>query len=74
LLLSGEFDTTVAPQAVRDLYADIASTRTVFVEFACSSHRAQHQTRYKIVQEGSLDWLLHESLDGMQTGMVRKGD
>jgi pimeloyl-ACP methyl ester carboxylesterase len=74
LLISGEFDATVAPQAVRDLYQDLGTPRKVFLELACSGHRAQHQTRYKFVQGASLDWLINGSLDGLQAGVVRKGD
>jgi pimeloyl-ACP methyl ester carboxylesterase len=74
LLISGEFDATVAPEAVHDLYEDLTTPRKVFLELACSGHRAQHQTRYKIVQGASLDWLLSGSLDGLQSGVVRKGD
>ena len=75
LLISAEFDDVVMPpRAVRDLYEDLGTPHKVFVELACSGHKAQFQARYKLVQQGSLDWLLTGSINGVASGMVRVGD
>jgi pimeloyl-ACP methyl ester carboxylesterase len=74
LLISGEYDDVVAPQAVRDLYEDVGTPHKVFLELACTGHKAQFQARYKIVQGASLDWLLYGSVDGVKEGSIRKGD
>ncbi len=74
LLMSGELDTTVPPQNVRDLFQDLGAEQKVFLELACTSHGAQSQSHYKIVQDASIDWLLNGSLDGQTSGSLRKGD
>jgi pimeloyl-ACP methyl ester carboxylesterase len=74
LLMSGEFDTRVLPQNVRDLFADIGSSQKLFLELACTSHRAQHQTQYAIVQQASLSWLVKGSVEGKRDGVLRLGD
>jgi pimeloyl-ACP methyl ester carboxylesterase len=74
LLISGEYDDVVMPQAVRDLYEDLGTPHKIFVELACSGHKAQFQARYKLVQQGSLDWLVTGSINGAASGVLRVGD
>jgi hypothetical protein len=37
LLIAGEYDKRVAPDRVRDLYADLGAREKVFIDLNCSS-------------------------------------
>src|SRR5437762_13125340 len=48
LMVTGAHDKQVAPERVRDLYADLGSKEKVIVELACSSHNAMWEKNHQI--------------------------
>jgi fermentation-respiration switch protein FrsA (DUF1100 family) len=53
LLMSGELDMEVSPEAVRDLHADLGSSRKVFVSIACTFHYVPYEYRLMRATSGS---------------------
>lgn len=64
LLMSGTFDKTVSPQAVRNLYTDLGSQQKVFVPIPDSSHFAMWETNYRLILQASLEWLQKGTFNG----------
>src|SRR5258706_122683 len=60
LLETGAHDKQVAPERVRDLYADLGSKQKVIIDLACSSHNAMWE-RNRLL-------LFKDSLEGLQDG------
>ncbi|HTC89078.1 MAG TPA: alpha/beta fold hydrolase [Bryobacteraceae bacterium] len=73
LMVTGEHDKQVPPDRVRDLYADLASERKVFVDLACSSHNAMWEKNHLLLFKASAEWLTKGSVNGMQEGMLKLG-
>ena len=73
LMISGAFDKQVAPQGVRDLYADLAGAQKVFIDLACSSHNAMWERNHGLLFRASLEWLEKGTVNGQQQGMLRVG-
>jgi len=73
LLVSGAYDKQVAPNGVRTLYGDLGSTQKVFVDLACSSHNALWEKNHLLLFGASLEWLTKGTVDGQQTGMLKRG-
>jgi pimeloyl-ACP methyl ester carboxylesterase len=73
LMVSGAHDKQVAPERVRDLYADLGSRTKVFIDLACSSHNAMWEKNHLLLFKASLDWLTKGSVNGTQQGMQRLG-
>jgi pimeloyl-ACP methyl ester carboxylesterase len=73
LMVSGEFDKQVAPQRVRELYADAPAHRNVFIDLACSSHNAIWEKNHLVLFRASLEWLTKGTALGKQEGMLRLG-
>jgi pimeloyl-ACP methyl ester carboxylesterase len=73
LLVSGENDKQVNPDRVRALYADLGSSRKVFVSLACSSHNAMWEKNHLLLFKASLEWLEQGAVNGQQNGMVKLG-
>jgi pimeloyl-ACP methyl ester carboxylesterase len=73
LMVSGAHDKQVAPERVRDLYADLGSTQKVFVDLACSSHNAMWEKNHLLLFRASLEWLAKGTVNGMEQGMIRLG-
>jgi pimeloyl-ACP methyl ester carboxylesterase len=73
LMISGQYDKQVAPERVRELYADIGSRQKVFVDLACSSHNAMWEKNHALLFLASLQWLTQGSVKGKQEGMLRLG-
>ena len=73
LMISGAHDKQVAPDRVRDLYADVASADKVFVDLACSSHNAMWERNHLLLFRASLEWLMQGTVNGMKSGMVKLG-
>jgi len=73
LMVSGAHDKQVAPDRVRELYADIASSEKVFVDLACSSHNAMWERNHLLLFRASLEWLTQGTVNGTKTGMLKLG-
>ena len=73
LMVSGAHDKQVAPDRVRDLYADAGSTEKVFVDLACSSHNAMWERNHLLLFRASLEWLTHGTVNGTKSGMLKLG-
>ena len=73
LMVSGAHDKQVAPDRVRELYADIASSEKVFVDLACSSHNAMWERNHLLLFRASLEWLTQGTVNGAKTGMLKLG-
>ena len=73
LMVSGAHDKQVNPDRVRELYADIGSSKKVFVDLACSSHNAMWEKNHLLLFQASLEWLQKGSVQGKQEGMLRLG-
>jgi pimeloyl-ACP methyl ester carboxylesterase len=73
LMVSGIHDKQVAPERVRELYADLGSTQKVFVDLGCSSHNAMWEKNHLLLFHASLEWLSQGSVNGMKTGIVKLG-
>jgi pimeloyl-ACP methyl ester carboxylesterase len=73
LLVSGELDQEVNPQAVRDLYTDLGSQAKVFLAVPCSSHYLVYETRHTVLLHASLEWLSHGTFEGQSQGSFERG-
>ena len=73
LMVSGAYDKQVAPDRVRELYADLGSTEKVFVDLACSSHNATWERNHLLLFRASLEWLTKGSVNGTKAGMLKLG-
>ncbi len=73
LMISGQHDKQVAPQRVRDLYADLAAKQKVFIDLACSSHNAMWEKNHLLLFQASLEWLKDGTVQGKQQGEIRLG-
>ena len=73
LMISGAHDRQVAPQRVRDLFADLASQQKIFVDLACSSHNAMWEKNHLLLFRASLDWLKDGKVQGKSEGEIRLG-
>jgi pimeloyl-ACP methyl ester carboxylesterase len=73
LAISGAYDKQVAPERVRELYADIGSTKKVFVDLACSSHNAIWEKNHLWLFRASLEWLGKGTVNGMEQGILKMG-
>ena len=73
LMVSGAHDKQVAPDRVRELYADIGSSDKVFVDLACSSHNAMWERNHLLLFRASLEWLTQGTVNGTKTGILKLG-
>ncbi len=73
LMVTGAHDKQVPSDRVRDLYADLGSSKKVFVDLACSSHNAMWEKNHLMLFEASLEWLTKGTVKGNQTGMLKVG-
>jgi pimeloyl-ACP methyl ester carboxylesterase len=73
LMISGANDKQVAPDHVRELYQDLGSKEKVFIDLACSSHNAMWEKNHTLLFEASREWLESGTVDGVSTGMLRRG-
>ena len=74
LLISGDNDKVILPDNVRALYSDIKSSHKVFAGLACASHFAPWETKHLSLFQASAEWLLTQSVNGMNEGELRLGD
>jgi len=73
LMVSGAHDKQVAPDSVREFYADLASKEKVFVDLACSSHNAMWEKNHGLLFNASLEWLTKQTVNGAHDGMLKLG-
>jgi fermentation-respiration switch protein FrsA (DUF1100 family) len=73
LIVSGIYDKQVAPERVRELYADLGSKEKVFIDLGCSSHNAMWEKNHLILFKASLEWLQSGSVEGMMEGILKLG-
>jgi pimeloyl-ACP methyl ester carboxylesterase len=73
LMVTGAHDKQVAPDRVRELYADLGSRQKVFVDLACSSHNAMWEKNHMLLFRASLEWLTQGTVNGTKEGMLRLG-
>ena len=73
LLVSPAHDKQVPPEAVRNLYEDIASQHKVLLDLACTSHNALWEKNHGLLFRASLEWLRSGSVQGNKEGVVRLG-
>jgi len=73
LLVTGAHDKQVAPERVRELYADLGSPQKVVVDLACSSHNAMWERNHLLLFKASLDWLRDGKVNGTASGEVKLG-
>jgi pimeloyl-ACP methyl ester carboxylesterase len=73
LMIAGQHDKQVAPDRVRELYADLAAPQKLLVDLACSSHNAMWEKNRLLMFKASLDWLTTGSVNGMKDGTLRLG-
>ena len=73
LAVSGAHDKQVAPERVRNLYADLGSKQKVFIDLACSSHNAMWEKNHLLLFQASLEWLSKGTVNGMEQGMIKLG-
>jgi pimeloyl-ACP methyl ester carboxylesterase len=73
LMVAGAHDKQVAPDRVREYFADLGAQDKVFVDLACSSHNAMWETNHLLLFRASLEWLTAGTVEGMKQGVVRLG-
>ena len=73
LMVSGAHDKQVAPDRVRELYADLGAREKVFVDLACSSHNAMWERNHLLLFRASLEWLTQGTVNGAKTGLLKLG-
>src|SRR5436309_5734089 len=73
LMITGVHDKQVAPERVRELYADLGSRQKILIDLACSSHNAMWEKNHTLLFRVSLEWLTQGSINGAKDGTVRLG-
>lgn len=73
LMVAGAHDKQVAPERVRQLYADLGSKQKVFIDLACSSHNAMWERNYLLLFRASLEWLKNDKVNGTSEGELKLG-
>jgi pimeloyl-ACP methyl ester carboxylesterase len=73
LMVAGVHDKQIAPERVRELYADLGSKQKVLVDLACSSHNAMWERNHLLLFRASLEWLRDGKVNGMSDGELKLG-
>jgi pimeloyl-ACP methyl ester carboxylesterase len=73
LMVVGEHDKQVAPERVRQLYADLGSREKVLIELACSSHNAMWERNHLALFKASLEWLRDGRVNNISQGVLKLG-
>ena len=73
LMVAGIHDKQVAPERVREYFADLGAENKVLVDLACSSHTAMWEANHLLLFRASLEWLTAGTVEGMTQGVVRLG-
>jgi pimeloyl-ACP methyl ester carboxylesterase len=73
LMVAGAHDKQVAPERVREYFADLGAADKVLVDLGCSSHNAMWEANHLLLFRASLEWLTTGAVEGMKQGVVRLG-
>jgi len=73
LMVTGAHDKQVAPERVRDLYADLGSKQKLIIDLACSSHNAMWERNRLLLFKASLEWLKDGKVNGTSEGELKLG-
>ncbi len=73
LMVTGAHDKQVAPERVRDLYADLGSKQKLIIDLACSSHNAMWEKNHLLLFRASLEWLKDGKVNGASEGELKLG-
>ncbi len=73
LMFAGAHDKQVAPDRVRELYADLGTPQKIFVDLACSSHNAIWERNRRLMFKASLEWLTSGTVNGAKDGLLKLG-
>jgi len=73
LMVTGAHDKQVAPERVRDLYADLGSKEKIIIDLACSSHNAMWEKNRLLLFKASLEWLKDGKVNGTSEGELKLG-
>jgi pimeloyl-ACP methyl ester carboxylesterase len=73
LMVAGIHDKQVAPERVREYFADLGAANKVLVDLGCSSHNAMWESNHLLLFRASLEWLTAGTVEGMAQGVVKLG-
>jgi pimeloyl-ACP methyl ester carboxylesterase len=73
LMVAGAHDKQVAPERVRELYADLGSKQKIFIDLACSSHNAMWEKNHLLLFQASLEWRKDGKVNGTPEGVLKLG-
>ena len=73
LMVAGVHDKQVAPERVRELFADVGAKQKVLIDLACSSHNAMWERNHLLLFRASLEWLRDGKVNGMSEGELKLG-
>jgi pimeloyl-ACP methyl ester carboxylesterase len=73
LMVAGIHDKQVAPERVREYFADLGAESKVLLDLGCSSHNAMWESNHLLLFRASLEWLTAGTVEGMTQGVVRLG-
>ena len=73
LLVAGILDAQVPATRVTELYEDLGAEQKVLLDLGCASHNAMWEVNAEIMFDASLQWLRDGTVDGMESGVLKKG-
>ena len=73
LMVAAVHDVQVDAARVRDLYADLGAENKVLLDLGCASHNAMWERVHLQLFSASLEWLDNGTVDGVASGIVRRG-
>ena len=73
LMVAGIHDKQVAPERVREYFADLGAENKVLLDLGCSSHNAMWEANHLLLFRASLEWLTAGTVEGMAQGVVKLG-
>ncbi len=73
LLVAGIHDAQVPPSRVTEMYEDLGANEKVLMDLGCSSHNAMWEKNAELLFDASLQWLSRGEVDGVSSGVVKKG-
>ena len=73
LLVAGILDAQVPATRVTEMYEDLGAERKVLLDLGCASHNAMWESNAQLLFDASLEWLRDGTVDGLESGVVRKG-
>jgi pimeloyl-ACP methyl ester carboxylesterase len=73
LLIAGAHDVQVDPARVRALYEDLGAQSKVLLDLGCASHNAMWERVHTAMFSASREWLDSGTVEGKDSGIVRRG-